>query len=385
MRWVYRFFFFGITIGTLAYLAPIYVDWKNNTVRSDRPVKTETALSLHQSLTIVDLHADSLLWSRSIAKANRYGHVDLPKLRKGNIAIQVFSAVTKSPSNLNVHRNSDETANITLLAIANRWPKKTWRSLLQRALHQSERLHKLADDQSNHFSVIRDRDDLDRFLKLRQRDSSYVAGILSLEGAHALEGNIQHVQTLYDAGYRIIGLTHFFDNELGGSAHGIEKGGLTDFGKKVIEQMQALDMTIDLAHASPQLLQDVLEFTKAPVLVSHTGVNAICSNALRNLSNSQIQRIADNGGIIGVGFWPGATCSQNITGIIDTILGLREIVGIEYIALGSDFDGYVQTPIDASGVSAITLGLLEAGLSEQEVAQVMGLNTVRFLKRALPE
>ena len=385
MRWHNRFIFFGIAIGTLIYFAPIYVDWKNNTVRSSHPVKIDAKNSLHQSLTIVDLHADSLLWSRDIARRNLYGHVDLPRLREGNIAIQVFSAVTKSPSNLNVHRNSAETDNITLLAVANRWPKNTWRNLLQRALYQSELLHKLAEDQSNHFRIIRNRADLDHFLKIRQHDPSHVAGILSLEGAHALEGNLRHVKTLYDAGYRIVGLTHFFDNDLGGSAHGIEKGGLTEFGKQVIDQMRALSMTIDLAHASPELIRDVLDYSKHPVLVSHTGVNSICRNSLRNLSDSQIQRVANSGGIIGVGFWPGATCSQDIDGIINTILEIRKIVGVEHVALGSDFDGYVQTPIDAGGVSAITLGLLEAGLSEQEVAQVMGLNAVEFLKRALPK
>src|SRR5690606_9614838 len=100
-----------------------------------------------------------------------------------------------------------------------------------------------------------------------------------------LEGRLENIDRMYDAGFRIMGLTHFFDNEVGGSAHGLEKGGLTPFGRRVIGRLEEKKMLVDLAHASRALIDDVLNMAERPVLVSHTGVEGTCPGP-RNLTDA---------------------------------------------------------------------------------------------------
>src|ERR1700751_3644277 len=115
--------------------------------------------------------------------------------------------------------------------------------------------------------------------------------MLSIEGAHALDGNLANIDVLYKAGYRMMSPSHFFDNDIGGSSAGVAKSGLTDKGRSMIRNMEAKRMIVDLAHASSPTIDDVLAIATRPVVVSHTGVKATCNNN-RNLSDSQIQRIS---------------------------------------------------------------------------------------------
>jgi hypothetical protein len=101
-----------------------------------------------------------------------------------------------------------------------------------------------------------------------------VAALLATEGLHAIEGDLRNVDTLHAAGFRMLGLTHFFDNEVAGSAHGVAKGGLTPLGRAVVRRMEALGILVDVAHASPRAVDDVLAMATRPVLVSHGGVQA---------------------------------------------------------------------------------------------------------------
>jgi len=222
---------------------PTYVEKSRNRVLPSQNLEIPaTTKKLHQSLFIADLHSDALLWNRDLAKKSDYGHVDVPRLIEGNVGLQVFSIVTKTPKNLNLFRNSDDTDNITLLAIAQLWPINSWFSLFERASYQAEKLHRVANDSSNNFFLIRNRQDFKNYLQQRKKTPQITAGLLSLEGAHALEGNIENVDRLYEAGFRIIGFTHFFDNALGGSAHGLNRGGITKFGKQVLRRMDELEM-----------------------------------------------------------------------------------------------------------------------------------------------
>eukprot|EP01041_Mallomonas_annulata_P022592 gene22592-42928_t len=163
---------------------------------------------------------------------------------------------------------------------------------------------------------------------------------------------------MYDAGFRIMGLTHFFDNEVGGSAHGLEKGGLTPFGKQVVAKLQEKSVLVDLAHASPQVVDDVLAMTKRPVLVSHTGVQGTCPGP-RNLSDRHIQAIAATGGVMGIGYFEGAVCGLDTASIIKAMRYTANLVGVKHVALGSDFDGATQTAFDTTGLVHLTQGLLE--------------------------
>ena len=178
------------------------------------------------------------------------GQVDIPRLIDGNVALQVFSVVTKSPRGLNIERNDDRSDNILLLAIAQRWPIKTWYSLKERALYQAGRLRAFAGTSDGRFVLVRSERDLRIFLERRKLEPGIVAGVLAIEGAHVLEGDPANVDVMYDAGYRMMSPSHFFDSEMGGSAHGVEKYGLTELGRDMIARMEAKHMIVDLSHGS---------------------------------------------------------------------------------------------------------------------------------------
>jgi microsomal dipeptidase-like Zn-dependent dipeptidase len=205
---------------------------------------------LHSKILVADLHADNLLWDRDPLDRLSHGAVDIPRLIEGGYALQVFDAVIKTPKNQNYTSNTGDTDNIQLLAMANRWPISSWFNLTERALHQSEILHEAANESPN-LEIIKSKEDLRYFLSLRKSNSYKVGGILSIEGLHALENEFSNLQVLYDAGYRMMGLVHFFDNEVGGSSAGVDQGGLTDFGRRIVKEMERRQIIIDLAHASP--------------------------------------------------------------------------------------------------------------------------------------
>lgn len=383
---------FVVAVAVLAVLAagvfflvvPTVVDGKLNVTLNPGPYEvTQRAQALHQSLFVADLHDDALLWNRDLLQRYARGHADLPRLLEGPQALQVFATVTKSPKGLNYERNGADTDSITLLTMAQRWPTRTWGSLLERALYQGDKLHAAARDSAGRLVVVKSRQDLQAFMAAWQRDPQRVAALLATEGLHPLEGKLENVDKLYDAGFRITGLTHFFDNEVGGSAHGLEKGGITPFGRSVVQRLQDKGVIIDLAHASKPLIDDVLALTKKPVLVSHTGVVGTCPGP-RNLTDDHLQRIAATGGVIGIGYWDGAVCQPDLPNILRAIRYAVDKVGVAHVALGSDFDGSTTTPFDVTGLRLITQGLLEGGYSEADVRAIMGGNVQRLLLEQLP-
>ncbi len=345
------------------------------------PVSPRVQMSQHH-LLVADMHADSLLFGRDLLERGTVGEVDLPRLREGGVGVQAFTVVTQAPSNMNIDGASgyDE---ITLLAVALHWPRLTWKSYLARALFQAEQLHALEQRSGGKFVILTSRSDVDQLMRARLSTPGLIGGWLGIEGAQALDGDITNLDKLYDAGFRMIGLAHFTDNDFAGSAHGAAKGGLTDYGKALVRAMEQRKIIVDLAHASPQTVTDTLAFARRPVVVSHTGVKATCDNN-RNLSDDQLRGIAANGGLIGIGFWETAVCGKDARAIAKAIQHAVEIAGVDHVALGSDFDGAVTQPFDASHMDQITQALADEGLSEADVRKVMGENVVRFLRANLP-
>jgi membrane dipeptidase len=289
--------------GIFFFVVPARVEKGMNTVLAPPPYAvSEKAQELHKRLLIADLHADSLLWNRDLLGRATYGHVDVPRLIEGNVAVQAFTIVTKTPRNMNIENNDASTDNITLLAIAQRWPFAAWSSLKERALYQAKRLREFAARSEGKLTVIKSAEDLNGYLERRKSEPMITAGFLGIEGAHALDGDVNNVDVLFDAGIRMMAPTHFFDNDIAGSAHGVAKGGLTEKGKDLIRRMEAKHMIVDIAHASPATIDEVLAMAKRPVVVSHTGVKGTCDNT-RNLSDDHLRAIAKTGGVIGIGFW----------------------------------------------------------------------------------
>ncbi len=346
------------------------------------PVSDE-AREIHRRLFVADLHCDALLWNRDLLERGSHGHVDLPRLVEGNVALQVFSAVSKVPLIPRHTRNSDRSDGMTLQVVAQRWPRRTWSSLAERALFQADRLGELAAGSQGRLAVVRSAADLEQFARRRRERPATVAGVLLLEGLHALEGDVENLDRMFEAGYRIVGLVHMFDNAVGGSMHGLEKGGLTDFGRRVVRRIDRLGMIVDLAHASTRLIEDVLEATARAVIVSHTGVKGTCDTP-RKLTDDEVRLIASSGGVIGIGFWKMAVCGTDPAAITRSIRYVADLAGVDHVSLGSDFDGAVRTPFDSAGLVHLTQALLDAGFDDGDVAKIMGDNAFRLLSEALP-
>ncbi|MEP0714399.1 MAG: membrane dipeptidase, partial [Algoriphagus sp.] len=299
---------------------PPYIESQRNPVKIPPPYSVSAdAQAMYDRLDfIADLHCDALLWGRDLTKKGSRGQVDFPRMRQANVALEMFTIVSKSPAGQNMQSNSsDAFDNITPLTIAKGESPLNWFSLINRTLSQSQNLNDFIEEEGRKAIFVKSKADLNQLISARKSDKSVIGGMLGIEGAHALEGEIANLDRVYEAGVRMIGLTHFFDNELGGSAHGKSQAGLTDFGKEVVRKMNELGIFVDLAHCSPAIVDDVLAMTDKPVMVSHTGVRGILDSQ-RNLSDTQIQKIAANGGIIGIAFFDEAVGLPELPNIISS-------------------------------------------------------------------
>jgi membrane dipeptidase len=372
-------------IAFVHWFLPALIEGSMNVVESHEPYQIRPeAARFHKSLFVADLHTDSLLWKRDLLKRSDVGQIDLPRLQEGNVALQVFSATTKTPAGLNIEENTADSDNITMLAVAQFWPVATWNSIYERARYQLQKLWGFSEDSNGELIVLQSRSDLRSLVERRKSGDSVVGGLYLIEGAHPLEGEIENLDKLFSQGLRISGLTHFFDNELGGSLHGVNGEGLTQFGKQVIKRAGELGIIIDIAHASPAMVRDVLSMSDRPVILSHGGIKGACDTS-RNLGDKLMLEIADRGGIIGIGYWESAVCDPSPAGIVRSIRYGIDLMGADHVALGSDYDGAVNTTLDSSELAILTQTMMDEGFSEEEIRKVMGENVKRFLLENLPD
>ena len=348
------------------------------------PPVAQRASAVLNRTPVMDLHTDALLWDRDLLERGDVGHVDLPRLADGRVAVQMFTAVTRVPRGASLVANAADSDLITPLAILQLWPPAAWSSALERALHQADKLRRFAARSGGRLAVVESREELDTFLRGRAPDEGTVAALLGVEGAHALEGDPANVGTLFAAGYRMMGLTHFFDNAVGGSAHGLAKGGLTELGADVLRRMEELGMLVDLAHASAALISDVTELASRPVVVSHTGVSGTCPGP-RNLPDDALRRVASTGGMVGIGLWPEAVCGETPGQWAAAVRHAADVMGVEHVGLGSDWDGAVPAIVDASGTAHLVAALQSEGFSVAEIQAILGGNALRVLRATLPE
>jgi microsomal dipeptidase-like Zn-dependent dipeptidase len=384
-------------VGFFGFL-PGYVEGSMNRIDGKPLPKVRAeALALHKTLTIVDLHSDTLMWKRDMLDRADRGHMDLPRLQAGNVALQVFSSVSKTPKGQNYDANGADSDNITLLAFAQLQPVRTWNSLLERSLWHATKLDGAVRDSNNALWHVRNDAELASLEKAlacgkctpiggrtfaTPAAGKPTGGLLSIEGLQNLEGKAVNLDKLYAAGFRMAGLTHFFDNELAGSMHGIKKGGLTPFGRDIIRRMEAKGMIVDIAHCSQQCVTEILAMARRPVVSSHGGVQATCK-VNRNLSDEHIRGVAKTGGIIGIGYWDAAVCDTSPKAIAAAMKHVRDLVGIEYVALGSDYDGATTVRFDTSKLVQVTQALMDVGFTPDEIRAVMGGNALRVIRAGL--
>lgn len=348
------------------------------------PEITAEAAQLHDTLQVVDMHSDTLMWDRDLLKRSDRGHVDLPRLREGNVALQVFSSVTKSPKGQNVDDNDDDTDNITPLAIAQLQPPRTWTSMTERSLYHAQKLQTAVDDSDGELMFVKTKGDLEQLIDERVAGNKVTGAMFSVEGLHNLEGDISNVDRLYDAGMRMAGFAHFFDNDVAGSMHGIERGSLTDFGREVFTTLEQRGVIIDLTHSSHEAVATMLEMATNPVVLSHGGVQGTCDSN-RNVTDDEIRGVAATGGVVGIGYFETAVCSLELDAVLDAIDHVVRVGGIQTAALGSDFDGSTTVGWDASQLAALTQGLMDRGYADEDIIAIMGGNTLRVMQQVLPD
>lgn len=388
-RWVKRTIIGGVLVLALAgtaffALAPGIAEKSMNEVTGDPiPEVSAEARALHAELAVADLHSDTLMWDRSLNTRADRGHVDVPRLQDGNVALQVFSSVSKSPKGQNYDSNTGDTDNITLLSVAQLQPPKTWFSLLERSKYHADKLQRDAAASDGALRVVTNQQELQQLLDDRAAGDPVIGALFSVEGLQNLEGDPKNLDVLFDKGMRMAGLTHFFDNELADSMHGVGKGGLTDMGRAAVARMQEMGIVVDIAHASHPAIAEVLELSTKPVVASHGGVQATC-DVNRNLTDDEIVGIAKTGGVIGVGYWDAAVCELTPEAVVDAIDHVVKVGGIETAALGSDYDGSTEVAWDTSELAIITQELMNRGYGGEDIRAIMGGNTLRVLAETLP-
>jgi microsomal dipeptidase-like Zn-dependent dipeptidase len=341
----------------------------------------------------VDLHADSLLFGRDLLERSGRGHVDVPRLLEGGVALQVFSLVTQQPWGYNEEATDPDRPDlVTLLGILHFWPPSTWFSLPERALYHARRLEDMAARSGGRLRLVRDREGLEELLRERRAGRQVVGGLFALEGSQALGDDFQAaLDPLFAHGLRMVGLSHFYDNAYAGSVQGLEKSGLTPRGRELVAELERRGIVIDLSHASESASKDVLAIARKPVVVSHIGVEGTCDRdtadyvgVSHNASDDLIRAVAANGGVIGVGLWDTAVCGTRAADTVRAMRHVIDLVGDAHVGLGSDFDGYVLAHFDASRLPLLTEAMLDAGLAPDSIRRILGGNVLRVLRATLP-
>ncbi len=214
-----------------------------------------------------------------------------------------------------------------------------------------------------------------------------IGAFIGMESMHTLEGNLENLRWLHMNGVRYASLTHFIHTQAGYSSLIIkDRGkGITNFGRKAIGAMNRLGMIVDIAHLNYQGSFEAIKYSKDPVITSHTGIHTVDKNR-RNIDDTQIKAIADSGGVIGICFLPwfmGWQITDIFGRVADHIERVRDVGGIECIALGSDFTGLVPTslcPTDASQIPVLTQILMDRRYPEEDIRKILGLNFLRVYK-----
>ncbi|HEU4800615.1 MAG TPA: dipeptidase [Gemmatimonadales bacterium] len=252
-----------------------------------------------------------------------------------------------------------------------------------------------------------------------------IASLLGMEGGHVIENSLGALRAYYDLGARYLTLTHNVTLDWAdAAADSATHGGLTDFGREVVREMNRLGMLVDLSHVSPGTMSDALDVTRAPVIFSHSSARALTDH-VRNVPDSILKRLPANGGVVMVTFVPGFISTAimeheaagnafwrslrslsdsterrakmqewraehprpkaTIDDVADHIEHVRDVAGIDHVGIGSDFDGITETPVgleDVSTFPALFAELIQRGWSDEDLAKLAGGNVIRALRAA---
>lgn len=380
---------------------------KSKTENKDSLKDLNDVFKLHYDATVIDTHNDFLyqVFKRGadLGKRDNFTQSGLPRFKDGGVCMQVFAV----------------------------WiPGSEERRAFAFAIEQTERLKNFEKEYSDIFEIANCYEDAVSIISKKK-----FCGMMGIEDGAAVLNDIDNVDKLYSAGIRYIGLTWNKSNRIGTSARdeseGRKNAGLTEFGKQVVKRMDDVGMLVDVSHSGEKTFWDVIENTKNPIIASHSNCYALNPH-FRNLKDDQIKAIADRDGVIMVNFLDdfineggkntrvanyyakyksaidkmydesnGDMIAFNLKryqfmkdnpikggtsldDMIDHIDHIKALVGVDYIGLGSDFDGGIVPPneiYDATCYPIISARLFERGYTGEEIRKILGLNFLRVLKK----
>lgn len=358
------------------------------------------AQALHSKLLVVDLQAATLMWRRDLIARGTSGHVDLARLTDGNVALQVFGVASRLewPGS---DPPGDRFDLLTPLAIAQGWPIQAWHDAGARALHQAEDLRRILLTAGSRIIGVRTKADLDRLLLARTqaRENGLpppVGALLALRDTGALDGDPARLETFFEAGFRMavppVSATlprtaAAAADRPPGTAADARPGARSVYvqaARRWLEPMEQLGMVVDVQGLAPAELEAVLAAARRPIVASHAGLRGACDRP-GNLDDAQARGIAGTGGLIAIAFTADAVCDATLDGIVRSIRYAVDLVGVEHVALGSDFDAARPTTIDAAGLAHLTQALAAAGFSDEDIIHIAGANAWQLMRSLLPE
>ncbi len=319
--------------------------------------------SVHRSAVMIDLHNDVLYKmvensSYRFADLHTFYHTDIPRMRTGGVDIQLFVAWV-SPT---------------------RYPDGHYSKAVEMFEIFKSEVELNPDD-------LQQAENPDEALQIVAEGK--IAGILCVEGGHSIENSLEKLANLYHLGMRYLTITWNNSTEWAVSAQDALSStiGLSEFGRQVIRALDSLGVIIDVSHTGIKTIQDILEVTSNPIIASHSGVRALRYH-YRNLYDDQIVAIAEGGGVIGIPFYPpflwNPSSAARIEHVVRHINYIVELVGVDHVAIGSDFDGIETTPPELEDVSkfpALTKRLLEEGYSREDVYKILGGNFISVFQQ----
>ncbi len=319
--------------------------------------------SVHDRAFMIDLHNDVMevisgsSYAYQLADRHTTHHTDIPRYRDGGVDGQIFSIWI------------DPTAYAAT-------------AYFSTAMKFLDTLKAQVKRNSNDMGLVIRPDSVDSYNHQKK-----ISGIVVVEGGHCIEDKLENLLAFYAAGARVMTITWNNSTSWAVSAQDsrADNVGLSDFGKQVIWTMDSLGMIIDISHVGRKTVDDILATSKNPIIASHSGVYAL-RNHYRNLADTQIKAIAQRGGVIGVVFYPSFLVSSGqarLDNVVQHIDYIKNLVGVDYIAVGSDFDGIETTPVgleDVSRFPALTEALLQKGYTKQDVRKILGENFMRVFR-----
>jgi membrane dipeptidase len=349
---------------------------------------------------IFDGHNDTLLslldpkdgQSRSFLEWSARGHLDLPRARAGGLVGGLFAIFVPPPPDSPQHDAFARTVftpqGYTVPPVDAIDPDYA-RLVTGQAIEQLHRLLAQAPDQ---LGLVRAAQDMETYIA-----AGKFAIVLHMEGAEAVQADCANLEALYQQGLRSVGLVWSRPNAFGYGINYQFPGspdtgpGLTPDGLALVRACNEMGILVDLAHLNEKGFWDAARTSRAPLVVTHTGMHAICPTS-RNLTDAQVDAVGKSGGVIGIMFEPSEIRPDGrpepntpLSALVDHVDHVVQRIGIDHVALGSDFDGAMMPAElkDAAGLPKLVQALQERGYEGQDLAKITSQNWLRVLKQTL--